>query len=1144
MTVNTTQHTTNNNNNIAVRSLHFQQPGQSLSLSLSYSASASASASASSSWVDTQRRFFTMMPGIVVNGGAASTCISAANNGGGGANHRRKGVVAAVAAVTVTVASSSSASASASATSSSKTSSNRAPGGASRKVQTTSSTSTSSTAATSVVIQILILLCILYVCISAYAFYGFHHHHHHHHHKQQQLHHHSIIDESSSSSSSSVLSTTELSLKKSSTTATTKKAKEKDHHPPSTVLIKDAADAASAASAGGSSFLASSSVSSTFFSLQANRQAAERLLQLEAQYASRDSADAARHLLRNSNILTAYIEGPLHDTIPGTGNRGDVVNANKHGSNEGTPPDLVIPLPLRTQSPSDLQVQQYPGRLQTCRDLPSKFPVDRGLELVAVTVTDEATTTNQSSTSTTTVLQPVVWNVGDEPVAPTFVQDELPFCPVESDPFLPWIHDVFPSLDGKHIYFIAQNKRRCRTGVLFDEAVNRLVPQVALMQGISVVRLQNGEHEAKRLAPQLWSPPTTADNTHDDDDDDDDATTATTATTTTTTTPRYRLVPIEEATPDDGQLTRFICRFHTTDYSSSSSSSSSSSAAKTIVLGETLSQYPFNYELAAYRKGRHGLITPRGKDGKFFWASNLQFTCPVPALLQATVAQGSSLLSDNATPTLFVDVIPIRTSVRYNNVHMTEGMIGPKHAWRHPAFNATLHWGPAHVLPRVEASGRWENIPICLPPQAPPLDDDDVADADDKDADTTPAQRDLADVDIMTKEEDEKKNDKKSENKPPANNHQKQHYLSACLWASAEFKTRGIAKHGGATTDTMDRLQEWLEFHFLVGFDHVYVYDNSGAHTNTTNLQPVLSQYPASKVTWIDWPSIVCNNNIPAHDSTGERSSQYAAENSCRTRYAPYTTWIAAFDTDEYFVPMGNYSSLRQVLRKAQDGGTNILSFRSSRGRLRMDKTYRVNDGDKSTGDKRAQLPNATYLEAYNCDSAGSPKPMWADRARKQIYQTDYVLYHYVHYSTVTKGYMETYQDHVNAGHSPESWSVNFAEKYPSERTVDEMNEAVLVHTKTIKPDQTGGWTQRCQYDYKQKWKGCWVAFPWPGNGTIPEKKQPTNHDEHGFEYNCYINDKVDQFWVPRLRAALEKRRKKSGIVSTTTGDSVTARLR
>lgn len=136
------------------------------------------------------------------------------------------------------------------------------------------------------------------------------------------------------------------------------------------------------------------------------------------------------------------------------------------------------------------------------------------------------------------------------------------------------------------------------------------------------------------------------------------------------------------------------------------------------------------------------------------------------------------------------------------------------------------------------------------------------------------------------------------------------------------------------------------------------------------------------------------NNNIPAHDNTGERSSQYAAENSCRTRYAPFTEWIAAFDTDEYLIPMGKYTSLKDVVKDAQKGGTNILSFRSSRAKLRYDYSQ-----DEGRG--RAMLDNATFLDAYNCDSSSLPKPSWADRARKQIYRADYVKYHFVHYATV-----------------------------------------------------------------------------------------------------------------------------------------------
>ena len=70
---------------------------------------------------------------------------------------------------------------------------------------------------------------------------------------------------------------------------------------------------------------------------------------------------------------------------------------------------------------------------------------------------------------------------------------------------------------------------------------------------------------------------------------------------------------------------------------------------------------------------------------------------------------------------------------------------------------------------------------------------------------------------------------------------------------------------------------EWIEFHLMVGFDHIYVYDNSGAFVDsggggsgddgtTTNnattrtihnLKPIVEAFPPSQITWIDWPSQV-----------------------------------------------------------------------------------------------------------------------------------------------------------------------------------------------------------------------------------------------------------------------------------------------
>jgi hypothetical protein len=340
-----------------------------------------------------------------------------------------------------------------------------------------------------------------------------------------------------------------------------------------------------------------------------------------------------------------------------------------------------------------------------------------------------------------------------------------------------------------------------------------------------------------------------------------------------------------------------------------------------------LSTYPFNYEFVAFRKATPNLLTPKGKDANMFWTSNLRFSCPVPDEWKGRVAAGSTILNDG-TPTLHVDIVPIRTSPRYgtHEAYFTEESAGPKFSWaggkrdnllgesngiNSVGFDPLVRWGDRNVLPRIEASGRWENFPICQPPQL-----------------------------AIEKDERKVEEDPKAPVKTPSVEPQvKPHLLSACLWASESFKTRGMEKDSQSTRDTKERLAEWIEFHLMVGFDHIYVYDNSGAHSNETSLTDVLDNYPSSQVTRIDWPSLVCNNNIPAHDSPGERSSQYAAENSCRTRYAPYTEWMASIDTDEYLVPMGNYTNLRDVVRDAADQGTNILSFRSTRGKLRYDSS-------------------------------------------------------------------------------------------------------------------------------------------------------------------------------------------------------------
>ena len=209
----------------------------------------------------------------------------------------------------------------------------------------------------------------------------------------------------------------------------------------------------------------------------------------------------------------------------------------------------IKPLPPRKNAHSTkLRQIQYPG-LTSCQNLPSQLPVD------------------------------------DYP---------------EEDPFLPWIHDVFPSNDGKYITFIAQNKRRCHVGKEYETWKEHMQPQLSLFQHIPIQRINLNNQT------------------------------------------RYKLTTHEEA-DEDAVETRFICKFKPSNQ-------------------ETLSIYHagINYDhVTKHKRGGHTeLFNRNGRDYNNLWNSQLVFHCPVHKDLVGVVRSGESVVRDYAT--LFVDLVPIR----------------------------------------------------------------------------------------------------------------------------------------------------------------------------------------------------------------------------------------------------------------------------------------------------------------------------------------------------------------------------------------------------------------------------------------------------------------------------------------------------
>lgn len=690
------------------------------------------------------------------------------------------------------------------------------------------------------------------------------------------------------------------------------------------------------------------------------------------------------------------------------------------------------PLPRRT----NIELEKYTYPRVSCQDLLNNLPVHH-------------------PTESDHLFGP---NVGELSSLYPLRKEYAPLCPVDADPFLPWIHDVFPSKDGEFIEFIAHNKRRCRTSFSFSEDLRNLEPQVAIMQSVPVRRLTS--LEVSQMVPD-WKESTSTQN-------------------------HYRLASLEEA-DEDGRETRFICQFH-------SLRPTEEGHLEKVVLGETLSVFPYNYEHANFRMSRkpHPMLTrPKDKEdthgahNENVWNSVFHFRCPVPKDLKIVVQSGESVV--NGVPSIYLDLVPIRTPARETSEGYCPQVVPS-------TFDPKQEWGDTHVLPSVENSGRWSNVPICHPP---------------------------ANQNARANKMDyNKEKNKNGSSKYPD-------YLIGCLWASAAFTTRGA----GAEIDTSTslRLLEWLSYHlFIAEIDHIYVYDNTEAHTQESSLQPVLDLFP-NRVTRIPWKHRVCNNNRPMHKNAGERSSQYTAEASCRVRYGPTTEWLISFDTDEYLIPQGNWSNIKEWLQESVRSGkigdkTNILSFYQTRALPNMNHMEPFILGSLAIGNQDSKCgatiqesqcltkrEDITYLEAYDCEYTALPKPDFAWRAQKQIYRPLFVLNHFVHYSTVTRRILE----------APQEASPPFIQRKPYERRVNELTESFMLHTKTTAPPATLKWKYLCRADNDKK---CPVGIPFSNANQLSPGENST---KDGLAYNCYQHDRIQNDLSIKLRELLKPLRKR-----------------
>ena len=86
-------------------------------------------------------------------------------------------------------------------------------------------------------------------------------------------------------------------------------------------------------------------------------------------------------------------------------------------------------------------------------------------------------------------------------------------------------------------------------------------------------------------------------------------------------------------------------------------------------------------------------------------------------------------------------------------------------------------------------------------------------------------------------------------------------------------------------------------------------------------------------------------------------------------------------------------------------------------------------------------------------------------------------------------------------------------------RSFYELNEATMLHTKSKVANNTMNWKTQCKIPLKSE-EGCELGFAYP-IGSNPKKE---NFDKDGWAYNCYINEKIETYWWPRLVEALKAR--------------------
>jgi len=78
-----------------------------------------------------------------------------------------------------------------------------------------------------------------------------------------------------------------------------------------------------------------------------------------------------------------------------------------------------------------------------------------------------------------------------------------------------------------------------------------------------------------------------------------------------------------------------------------------------------------------------------------------------------------------------------------------------------------------------------------------------------------------------------------------------------------------------------------------------------------------------------------------------------------------------------------------------------------------------------------------------------------------------------------------------------------------------------MLHAKAVATQDTGGWEKVCKAGYDGQ-ALCRLGNPYP-EGDAAIGVDTDKGDESGLSYNCYINHKIDDYYIPKLEQRLQK---------------------